>query len=68
MLLSVISINILLRIFGIHDRITTLMAAGFGVTGLAVILMLSRRKGKMFHCLLWCPISLHAIFLALGRI
>jgi len=57
LILTVITITILLRLLGIQDRITTLLAATFGVVGLAIILIVSRRKGKMVHCILWCPIG-----------
>jgi ferredoxin-type protein NapH len=56
-LLSVITITILLRIFGVPTRITTLLALIFGITGLVIIIVISRRKGKMVHCILWCPIG-----------
>ena len=54
---TVILITILLRFFGIDKLITTFLAAGFGVIGLGIILLLSRRRGKMVHCILWCPIG-----------
>jgi polyferredoxin len=56
-ILSVITITILLRVFGITSRITTLLAVVFGVIGLLIIVLLSRRRGKMVHCILWCPIG-----------
>jgi ferredoxin-type protein NapH len=56
-LLSIITITILLRIFGISSRITTLLAVIFGVIGLLIIVLISRRRGKMVHCILWCPIG-----------
>ena len=57
LLFSVIAVTILLRAFGVQNLITTLLAAGFGVVGLAIILLVSVRKGKMVHCILWCPIG-----------
>jgi polyferredoxin len=57
LLISIIVSTILLRFFGIPTRITTLLATGFGLVGLAIILILTRRKGKMVHCILWCPIG-----------
>lgn len=57
LILTVITITILLRIFGVQNLTTTLLAAGFGVVGLAIILLFSRRQGKMVHCILWCPIG-----------
>ena len=56
-LLSIITITIVLRVFGITSRITTLLAVIFGVIGLLIIVLISRRRGKMVHCILWCPIG-----------
>ena len=56
-LLSIITITIVLRVFGITSRITTLLAVIFGVIGLLIIVLISRRRGKMAHCILWCPIG-----------
>ena len=53
----VIFLTILLRILGIGNHVTTSLAAGFGVVGLVIILLISRRRGKMVHCILWCPIG-----------
>jgi polyferredoxin len=54
---AVIVITILLRFLGINRQVTTLLAAGFGVVGLGIIGLISRRRGKMVHCILWCPIG-----------
>lgn len=35
----------------------TLAAAAAGVAGLVIILLLSRRKNKMVHCTMYCPIG-----------
>ena len=57
LLLAIITITILLKLFGVPTRITTLLALIFGITGLVIIVVISRRKGKMIHCILWCPIG-----------
>ena len=57
LLLSIIAITILLRFFQVPARFTTLLAICFGVIGLVIIAVISRRKGKMVHCILWCPIG-----------
>ncbi len=67
MILTVISITILLRLFGVHNLITTLLAAGFGVAGLAIILLISR---KMLFFLLrtyWCAELLNSISSIVGK-
>jgi ferredoxin-type protein NapH len=56
-LLSIILITILLKLLGVDTRITTALALGFGLIGIGIILYLSRRQGKMVHCILWCPIG-----------
>jgi len=57
LLLAIIVITILLKVLGIDTRITTAIAIGFGISGIGIIIILSRVKGKMIHCLLWCPIG-----------
>jgi ferredoxin len=57
LIVIIITASILLRSFGIPIRITTLLAIGFGIIGLAIMVVISRRKGKMVHCILWCPIG-----------
>ena len=57
LLLAIILTTILLRVFGLDTRITTVIAILFGVTGTGIIILVSKRKGKMLHCILWCPIG-----------
>lgn len=56
-LLTIIAATILLRILDVETLTATIIAILFGTAGLAVILIFSRRKGKMVHCLVWCPIG-----------
>jgi ferredoxin len=56
-LLLVIITVIALRMFGIDTKLTTAIAIGFGIAGVGIILFLSRRRGKMLHCILWCPVG-----------
>lgn len=35
----------------------TLVALGFGLTGLGIILLLSRKQGRMVHCTAYCPVG-----------
>lgn len=40
------------------SRITaTWVALGFGLTGLGIILLLSRKEGRMVHCSAYCPVG-----------
>ena len=57
LLLLVIALTLIFRFAGISTLITTILAAAFGVVGLAIIVFLSRAGGKMVHCILWCPIG-----------
>jgi polyferredoxin len=57
MLISVILVTILLRWLGVPVLTATLAAIGFGIAGILVMLFFSRRKGKMIHCILYCPVG-----------
>jgi len=56
-LLLVIAGAIVLRWMKIPVITTTLLAAGFGVVGLGVILLVSGKEGRMVHCTAYCPIG-----------
>jgi hypothetical protein len=56
-LLAVMVTTILLRVSGLDTRLTTVIAISFGVAGIVILLLVSVRKGKMIHCILWCPIG-----------
>jgi polyferredoxin len=56
-ILTIVAVTILLRILAVDLVVATLIAIGFGVGGLAVMLLFSRKKGQMVHCLTWCPIG-----------
>ena len=57
LILLIITVTLLLRWFNVPILIATLIAAGFGVTGIAIMILVSRRRRKMIHCTLWCPIG-----------
>jgi len=56
-LLSILLLTLLLKAFRVETLPATIIAIGFGAIGVAVILIYSRKKGKMVHCLVWCPIG-----------
>jgi ferredoxin-type protein NapH len=56
-LLMVITGALLLRWMKVPAATTTLLAIGFGVIGLGLILHLSRKEGRMIHCTSYCPIG-----------
>lgn len=53
----VIITALVLRWIGITPFYSTLFGLTFGAVGLAVILNLSGRKGKMVHCTIYCPVG-----------
>jgi polyferredoxin len=56
-LLLVIFAAIVLRWMKVPVLSATILAGGFGVVGLALILIISRKKGHMVHCTAYCPIG-----------
>ena len=55
-----------LRALGVPGLIATVLGATFGLAGVAVMIVVSRRMGTMVHCAMYCPIGLVAN--VLGRI
>ena len=66
LLLLVVSAAIALRLAGASAALAGGLALGFGLLGVGVMLIASRRRGLLVHCTLYCPIGLLAT--ALGRI
>jgi len=56
-LLVVVAFALLLRWFNFSLPIASILASIFGIGGLAVIVFISRKRNKMFHCVLYCPIG-----------
>lgn len=48
---------LLLRIFGLSSIYAVLFASIFGIIGLGVIFLFSRKTKKMIHCTYFCPIG-----------
>ncbi len=55
-----------LRFSGLPASVAVVSAALFGLAGVAVMLLLSRRFGRMIHCTAYCPMGLLADLL--GRL
>jgi polyferredoxin len=47
-----------LRLAGVDTTTAVALAAGFGLVGVGVMLLASRRLGTMAHCTAFCPIGL----------
>lgn len=56
-LITVVLTALIMRFAGAGPILTTSVAIGFGVIGLLVIFLLSRTRGKMIHCIAYCPIG-----------
>jgi len=54
---------ILLRLFKISNHTTVLIASIFALMGISIMLLLSLRKKRMYHCTMYCPIHSSAIIL-----
>lgn len=48
---------LILRLIGADNRIASFFALLFGITGVMIILLISPKKGKMIHCVAYCPIG-----------
>lgn len=57
LVLVVISVTLVLRWFNVPTLIATLIAIGFGLIGIGIMVYFSRKNGKMIHCTLYCPIG-----------
>jgi len=53
----VVMAAIVLRWMNVPVLTATLVAGGFGIIGLGVILLISRKEGRMVHCTAYCPIG-----------
>lgn len=56
-LIIVIITALLLRWLGVPGRVSTIIALGFGLVGISVMVLFSSREKKMVHCSLYCPIG-----------
>jgi len=56
-LILAIAVALLLRISGAGQGFALAAGIGTGVTGILIILLISRRRGKMIHCTVWCPVG-----------
>ena len=56
-LIIVIAAAIILRWFNVPHLTATLLALGFGVAGIGIIVVFSLKRKKMVHCTMYCPIG-----------
>lgn len=60
LLVLVVGTAVGLRLTGASALLATWLAAGFGLAGVALMLLWSRRTGAMAHCVVFCPMGLLA--------
>ncbi|AMK11882.1 4Fe-4S binding protein [Pseudodesulfovibrio indicus] len=65
-LVLAVGVALALRAFGVPGATAVLFGAAFGLGGVAMMVLVSRRRGMMVHCTTWCPMGLVANIL--GRL
>ncbi len=56
-LILVIAMAIILRWFNVSLQASTIIAACFGIGGIGIMLLISSKRKKMVHCVMYCPIG-----------
>jgi len=56
-IIIVVIAALIMRWMNLPVLTTTIIAGGFGIAGLLVILLLSLRRKKMVHCVMYCPVG-----------
>jgi polyferredoxin len=56
-LFIIIAVTLILKYFNLETYIALSLAILFGLFGIVLILFISRKKGKMIHCIAYCPIG-----------
>jgi ferredoxin-type protein NapH len=57
LLVLVITMALILRWLKVDILVSTLLAVGFGVGGILIMIMFSMKRKKMVHCVMYCPIG-----------
>ncbi len=52
-----ITVTILLRWFNVSLLWATLLGLAFGLIGIGIMIVFSRKQGRMIHCTLYCPVG-----------
>lgn len=48
---------LILRFFEVSVKTSAIIAGVFGILGVLIIIILSSIKGRMIHCIYWCPLG-----------
>ncbi len=62
-LVAVVLVAVALRLMGISSLVASVLGITFGLVGVFLMLVVSRRKGYMAHCTMYCPIGLVSVIL-----
>ncbi len=63
MLASMIIVTLVLRALHVSMVVATALGIAFGLIGIGFMVLWSRKKGVMTHCLIYCPIGILATWL-----
>ena len=56
-LVLVIAMALILRWLNVPLLTSTLIAAAFGITGIGIMILISLKRKKMVHCVMYCPVG-----------
>jgi len=56
-LILVIAMALILRWLNVSLIVSTIIAVGFGITGISIMILFSLKRKKMVHCVMYCPIG-----------
>jgi ferredoxin-type protein NapH len=56
-LFLVIGMAIILRWMNVSHLASTIIAVGFGITGISIMILISLKMKKMVHCVMYCPVG-----------
>lgn len=56
-LILVVIVALILRLLNVSSLYTTIIASAFGLAGLGLIIFISPGKGRMMHCIHYCPVG-----------
>ena len=56
-LFLIIVVTIVLRFFNVSAIVATIFGASFGLIGIIVIVVFSKKQNRMIHCSVYCPVG-----------
>jgi len=56
-LILVIAMAIILRWLNVSMLLATIIAVAFGLTGISIMILISVKRKKMVHCVMYCPVG-----------